>query len=402
MGAAGGREVWITGAGLISSLGEGLDAHWAALQGVQVPLIDAETIAPYTIHPMAAIDLDRQIAKKSDQRQMEPWQRYGVYAAGAALEDAGVKGRPELLDETQIIVAAGGGERDVAVDATVLQELARSGDEGRTLNERLMGDLRPTLFLAQLSNLLAGNIAIVHGVVGASRTFMGEEAAGFDALRVARARIAAGQGRRFLVGGSFSAQRWDLALLFELGGHARKGGFASVGARGDDDGAGFHMGSMGAFVVVEEAGEARLRGRAPVAALSHVASDRSTRVPGSVHQSLGRLWSGLADRLKPGRFAVLSCATGATGVTAEEFGALRDLAPGAPVRAVGNVVGHGVEAQFPAAVLLGAMAVRHGRLFPPMADDASERPHEGPIEQVVVTGVGHWRGEGIALVERAG
>ena len=38
-----------------------------------------------------------------------------------------------------------------------------------------MGDLRPTLFLAQLSNLLAGNIAIVHGVCGTSRTFMGEE-----------------------------------------------------------------------------------------------------------------------------------------------------------------------------------------------------------------------------------
>ena len=58
-----------------------------------------------------------------------------------------------------------------------------------------MGDLRPTLFLAQLSNLLAGNISIVHGVTGASRTFMGEEAAGVDALRIARARIAVGPGR---------------------------------------------------------------------------------------------------------------------------------------------------------------------------------------------------------------
>src|SRR3712207_8516744 len=39
------------------------------------------------------------------------------------------------------------------------------------------GGLRPTLFLAQLSNLLAGNISIVHGVAGSSRTFMGEESA---------------------------------------------------------------------------------------------------------------------------------------------------------------------------------------------------------------------------------
>ena len=53
-----------------------------------------------------------------------------------------------------------------------------------------MSDLRPTLFLAQLSNLLAGNISIVHGVTGSSRTFMGEEAAGVDAVRIALARIA--------------------------------------------------------------------------------------------------------------------------------------------------------------------------------------------------------------------
>ena len=53
-----------------------------------------------------------------------------------------------------------------------------------------MNDLRPTLFLAQLSNLLAGNISIVHGVTGSSRTFMGEETAGVDAVRIAFARIA--------------------------------------------------------------------------------------------------------------------------------------------------------------------------------------------------------------------
>ena len=29
-------------------------------------------------------------------------------------------------------------------------------------------------------------------------------------------------------------------------------------------------------------------------------------------------------------------------------------------------------------------------------------PMNGPLAQVVVTGVGHWRGEGLALVEKAG
>jgi len=82
-----------------------------------------------------------------------------------------------------MIVAAGGGERDIGVDIAILKADANGNSAPGFLNERLMSDLRPTLFLAQLSNLLAGNIAIVHGVTGSSRTFMGEEAAGVDAAR---------------------------------------------------------------------------------------------------------------------------------------------------------------------------------------------------------------------------
>ena len=143
---------------------------------------------------MTKLELDRQIPKRGDQRQMEPWQRIGTYAAGLALESAGVKGDAALLGRMDMIVAAGGGERDYAVDGHILTALPGEANPGAYLNEHLLADLRPTLFLAQLSNLLAGNISIVHGVVGSSRTFMGEEAAGTDAVRIACARIAAGQG----------------------------------------------------------------------------------------------------------------------------------------------------------------------------------------------------------------
>jgi 3-oxoacyl-[acyl-carrier-protein] synthase II len=36
-------------------------------------------------------------------------------------------------------------------------------------------------------------------------------------------------------------------------------------------------------------------------------------------------------------------------------------------------------------------------LFPPC--DPGERAANGPLTQVAVTGIGHWRGEGLALVE---
>src|SRR5258708_24790321 len=134
----------------------------------------AETFAPYLVHTLAPLDFDEQIPKKGAQRQMEGWQRIGTYAAGLALADAGVKGNLELLGRMDMIVAAGGGERDEAVDAAILTNRRKAANPDAFLNERLMNDLRPTLFLAQLSNLLAGNISIVHHVTCAARPFIGE------------------------------------------------------------------------------------------------------------------------------------------------------------------------------------------------------------------------------------
>src|SRR5512135_3243140 len=112
-------EVWITGIGLATSLGEGLDAHWEALNQHRIN-VDEKGFAPCVVHPLAPLSFDAQIPKKGDQRQMEAWQRIGTYAAGLALESAGVKGNTELLSGMDMIVAAGGGERDYAVDAAIL------------------------------------------------------------------------------------------------------------------------------------------------------------------------------------------------------------------------------------------------------------------------------------------
>jgi 3-oxoacyl-[acyl-carrier-protein] synthase II len=153
------REAWITGIGIVSCLGEGPDAHWQAL-GAGHPQADTTTYPPYIIHKIAPLNFDTQIPKKGDQRQMEAWQRIGTYAAGLALDSAGIKGNAEILARTDMIVAAGGGERDIAADTAILSGLPGAAAPETFLNERLMNDLRPTLFLAQLSNLLAGNISM--------------------------------------------------------------------------------------------------------------------------------------------------------------------------------------------------------------------------------------------------
>jgi 3-oxoacyl-[acyl-carrier-protein] synthase II len=392
------REAWITGIGIVSCLGEGAEMHWQRLNQTP-PRPDIETWAPYAMHRMVALELDKQIPKKGDQRQMEPWQRIGTYAAGLALEDAGVKGKTDLLAHMDMIVAAGGGERDEAVDVAILSGLRKSENPAFYLNERLMNDLRPTLFLAQLSNLLAGNISIVHGVTGSSRTFMGEEAAGIDALRIAVSRIAAGQSDIMLVGGAHNGERKDLLVLYEFGGYNLKDQFAPVWERGPKGG--FALGSLGAFLVLESPEHAKARGAKPIAQLSAVLSDRTNRQPGAAAASLRRMRDSLAGKLQAGHHAVISGATGVEPATSEERTFLSGH-PEVPVRAPGSYVGHGMEAQFPMNVALAAMAVSRGSLFPPAAGSRFEQPMQDRLTQAIVTGVGHWRGEGLALVEAAG
>ncbi|MDI4666266.1 beta-ketoacyl-ACP synthase [Xanthobacter autotrophicus] len=385
------RDVWITGIGLVSSLGEGLDAHWEALASGAAPVTDATTYAPYVVHPLVKVNFDTQIPKKGDQRQMEPWQRIGTYAAGLALDSAGIAKNTEILSKTDMIVAAGGGERDFAVDASILNDLSTSNDAGRLLNERLLSDLRPTLSLAQLSNLLAGNISIVHGVTGSSRTFMGEESAGVDAARVAYSRIAAGQSEIALVGGAYNAEREDTLLLNDLDNFCLKGELKPVFTA-----PGIASGSMGAFLVLESPEHATARGAKPIARLSGVWSERAKRaVEGAVAEKVTAL---LATAGTPAGTAVISGATGAHDATEAEHAAL--AASGLPVRAVANRMGHGFEAQFIAGLALAALAVSKGALFPPSAGDPLEQAGDG-AERIVVTQVGHWRGEGAGLVEKA-
>jgi 3-oxoacyl-[acyl-carrier-protein] synthase II len=387
------REVWITGVGIVSCLGEGAEAHWQGFAEGRIK-IDAERFAPYLVHPLAPLDLDKQIPKKGDQRQMEAWQRIGTYAAGLALADAGVKGNAELLAHMDMIVAAGGGERDVAVDATILTNKPKSANPEAFLNERLMSDLRPTLFLAQLSNLLAGNISIVHGVTGSSRTFMGEEAAGVDAVRVALARIAAGQSELALVGGSHNGEREDLLLLYDAGGHMLRAPFRPVWERT----AGMVLGSLGAFLVLESRGHAEARNAQPLARLAGVLSERSARPAGAVTAALARMWQSLAPQGARAGMAVISGATGAQPATNEERAWLKSLAD-LPVRATGSLVGHGLEPQFSMNIALATLALGRQKLFPPADSSGVEREYEGPLGHVAVTAVGHWRGESMALVE---
>jgi 3-oxoacyl-[acyl-carrier-protein] synthase II len=389
------RETWITGIGLLSSLGEGDDVHWARLMAGEVPVTNNKLFANYVVHPLAPVNFDVQIPKRGDQRQMEQWQRIGTYAAGLALTDAGIAGNQNILRNTDMIVAAAGGERDAKVDTAILTDLRVSNAPDALLNARLQSDLRPTLFLAQLSNLLAGNISIVHGVVGSSRTFMGEEGAGISALQVAQARIAAGQSDVLLVGGAYNSERLDTILIHAFNDLLLTGEFVPVFAPGRPSG--FAMASIGAFLVLESSEHANKRGATPIARLNAVRIANCRREPGALEAQLSSLFADAVAQIQSDAAAIISGASGVEPATGEEARALART--GLPVRALASRVGHGFEAGFPAGVAIAALSVRAGTLFPPMANVPIEEKTVTSLRQAIVTCVGLRRGEGLAVVE---
>jgi 3-oxoacyl-[acyl-carrier-protein] synthase II len=270
-----------------------------------------------------------------------------------------------------------------------------AANPGAFLNERLLNDLRPTLFLAQLPNLLAGNIGIVHGVVGSSRTFMGEEAAGVDALRVSFERVAAGQSNISLVGSSFHGTRWDLLLVTELGRNLLKAPFKPVWDRGEHGG--LAMADMGASLVVESREHAEARGAKPLARLTAVQSDRNQRKPGEIEATIASEWAAIEPKVKRDSAAVISGASGLEPPTSAEKTALQKM--GLPVRATGSHIGHGFDTQFLANIAIGCEALRQGKIFPACGSgDSGESP--ASLSQVAITSVGNWRGEGMALIEK--
>jgi 3-oxoacyl-[acyl-carrier-protein] synthase II len=345
--------VVITGLGLVSSQGTGRAAHAALLDGA-APILDAERFAPHTIHPTPTLPLAEAIPRR-EFRQMEGWQRLGVYGAGLAIDDAGLRARVAEMDLT---VAAGGGERDTVLDAQILA----ARPEEVALHRALMDGLRPTLFLAQLSNLLAGSISIVHGVGGSSRTLLGEEIAGAEALRVAMLRVAEGRSALALTGAALVPERPELFLLYAFGDALLRDAWAPLPAR-----RGFAPGAAAAFLTLEPEGAA-----APLARLARVLTDQGTDAG-----RRARLAALLAALDAPDAM-LISTASGAPAATADELAAL----PRRPDLFTADLVGHPVEAAFPFGVAMGALAIAEGR-----------------ARRVVVTGTGQWRGEAAALLE---
>ena len=105
------RRVVVTGIGLVSSLGIGTEANWAALKAGQsgvetITKLDATQFATRIAGEVRGFD-PLQFIEKKDVKKMDVFIQYAIAASQFAMDDARLQITPELAPNTGVFIASG-------------------------------------------------------------------------------------------------------------------------------------------------------------------------------------------------------------------------------------------------------------------------------------------------------
>ena len=152
------RRVVVTGIGLVSSLGIGTEANWAALcagkSGVgHITKFDASTFATRIASEVHGFD-PLQFVSKKDVKKVDPFIQYAIAAAQFAMDDSGLQITPDVGLRTGVCLASG---------------IGGFGTIEREHSTYLTGGPRkisPFFIPSAIINLAAGQVSIRFGAKG--------------------------------------------------------------------------------------------------------------------------------------------------------------------------------------------------------------------------------------------
>ena len=256
-------RVVVTGMGIVSPLGVGLDHNWSSLLAGQngfgkIDSFDVEDL-PCQIAGMiprgdgtnGTFNPDLWVEPK-DQRKIDPFILYGIVAAQMAVEDSGwVAETEEQKCRTGIVIGSGIGG---------LQTIYETG---KLMDERGPRRISPFFIPSSLINLISGQVSIKYGFKGPNHSVVTACSTGSHAIGDAARLIKYGDADVMVAGGAEAA-------ICRLG----MGGFAAARAlstsyndapgkasrpwdKGRD---GFVMGEGSGIVVLESYDHAKARG----------------------------------------------------------------------------------------------------------------------------------------------
>lgn len=257
------RRVVVTGLGMVSPLGCGVEVTWKRLLegrsgAKKIDTFEVSDLRCQIAHVIPVGDgtdgtFNRdQWMEPKESRKVDDFILYGVAAATQALEDAGWKPtKAEDQERTGVLIGSGiGGIEGIAETAI-------------TLKEKGPRRVSPFFIPGRLINLASGYVSIQHGLKGPNHAVVTACSTGAHAIGDAGRLIALGDADVMVAGGTESpVGRMALAGFSAM--HALSSGYNDQPTKAsrpyDKDRDGFVMGEGAGVVVLEEYEHAKARG----------------------------------------------------------------------------------------------------------------------------------------------
>lgn len=257
------RRVVVTGIGIVSPVGIGLDAYWRAISaGVSgagpITLIDASPFNTTFACEVKNFDSSGVVDPK-EARRMERFTQFALVAAKEALAHAGCLGDDGLVTEPNFGVLVGSGIGGMQVFE----------EQCRTFIEKGPRRISPFFVPMMIPDIAAGQISIQFGMQGPNFAVVSACATAGHSIHVAARLIQAGEADMILAGGTEAPIN-----------HMGLGGFNAMKALStrndepqrasrpfDKDRDGFVMGEGAGIIILEDREHARRRGATIIAEL---------------------------------------------------------------------------------------------------------------------------------------
>jgi 3-oxoacyl-[acyl-carrier-protein] synthase II len=248
------RRVVVTGIGLVSSLGIGTEANWAALasgtSGVNtISKFDAAQFATRIAGEVRGFD-PLQFIEKKDVKKMDVFIQYAIAASQFAMDDASLTITPELAPNAGVFIASGIG------GFTTIER------EHKALLEGGPRKISPFFIPSAIINLAAGQVSIRFGAKGPNSATCTACSASAHAIGDAYEIIRRSDADVMIAGGSEAA-----ITPMGIGGF---GALRALSTRNDEPGRasrpfdkdrdGFIIGEGAGVLILEELEHARRRG----------------------------------------------------------------------------------------------------------------------------------------------
>lgn len=248
------RRVVVTGLGVVSPVGIGVQASWADLvagkSGIsKITKFDASSFASQIAGEVKGFDVSQYLPAK-EARRMDTFIQYGLAAGIEAVRDAGIEATEENAERIGVCIGSGIGG------------LGLIEDTNDTYDEGGPRKISPFFIPGTIINMISGNLSIMFGFKGPNTAIVTACTTGTHCIGDAARMIEYGDADVMVAGGAEAA-------ITELS----VGGFASARAlstRNDDpatasrpwdkDRDGFVIGEGAGVMVLEEYESAKKRG----------------------------------------------------------------------------------------------------------------------------------------------